>query len=129
MFFDRSWYNRAVVEPVNDFCTQEQYERFMQQVPEFEHMLFEDGVILVKFWFSISREVQFARFDSRRKNPLKQWKLSPLDEQAQDLWDAYTRYKEADVQPHAHQLQPVDHRQGQQQAARAAREHPLRAVA
>jgi polyphosphate kinase 2 len=94
VFFDRSWYNRAVVEPVNGFCSRDQYERFMQQVPEFEHMLVEDGVFLVKFWFSISKEVQLARFESRRTNPLKQWKLSPLDCRAQELWDDYTRYKE-----------------------------------
>jgi polyphosphate kinase 2 len=94
VFFDRSWYNRAVVEPVNGFCTKDQYDRFMQQVPEFEHMLFEDGIILVKFWFSISREEQFARFTSRGTNPLKQWKLSPLDGKAQELWDLYTKYKE-----------------------------------
>jgi polyphosphate kinase 2 len=94
VFFDRSWYNRAVVEPVNGFCTKDQYDRFMQQVPEFEHMLFEDGIALVKFWFSISREVQFARFTSRGNNPLKQWKLSPLDGKAQELWDSYTKYKE-----------------------------------
>jgi polyphosphate kinase len=94
VFFDRSWYNRGIVEPVNDFCTRQEYERFMQQVPEFEHMLVEDGVILVKFWFSISRNEQLARFKSRKRNPLKQWKLSPLDERAQDLWDAYTKYKE-----------------------------------
>ena len=95
VFFDRSWYNRAVVEPVNGFCTPDEYERFMRQVPEFEHMLIEDGVELVKFWFSISQSVQAARFKSRRDNPLKQWKLSPLDERAQELWDEYTRYKEA----------------------------------
>jgi polyphosphate kinase 2 len=94
VFFDRSWYNRGIVEPVNGFCTRAEYERFMQQVPEFEHMLVEDGVTLVKFWFSISREVQLARFESRRQNLLKQWKLSPLDSKAQDLWDAYTKYKE-----------------------------------
>jgi polyphosphate kinase 2 len=94
VFFDRSWYNRAVVEPVNRFCTKDDYERYMRQVPEFEHMLVEDGVLLVKFWFSISREVQAARFASRETNPLKQWKLSPLDGKAQELWDAYTRYKE-----------------------------------
>ena len=94
VFFDRSWYNRAVVEPANDFCTREEYDRFMQQVPEFEHMLVEDGVILVKFWFSIGKDVQFARFDSRRRNPLKQWKLSPLDAKAQERWDTYTKYKE-----------------------------------
>ncbi|MFK7777785.1 MAG: polyphosphate kinase 2 [Gimesia sp.] len=95
VFFDRSWYNRAVVEPVNGFCSPKQYEQFMRQVPEFEHMLMEDGVQLVKFWFSITKEVQMARFDSRRTNPLKQWKFSPLDQQAQDLWDDYTKYKES----------------------------------
>jgi polyphosphate kinase len=94
VFFDRSWYNRAVVEPVNGFCTQAEYERFMQQVPEFEHMLYEDGVDIIKFWFSISREEQLARFDARRSNPLKQWKLSPIDDRAQELWDTYTQYKE-----------------------------------
>lgn len=94
VFFDRSWYNRGIVEPVNGFCTRQEYERFMQQVPEFEHMLVEDGVVLVKFWFSISREVQLARFRSREANPLKQWKLSPLDGRAQDLWDAYSKHKE-----------------------------------
>lgn len=94
VFFDRSWYNRAIVEPVNDFCSRQEYERFMQQTPEFEHMLAEDGITLVKFWFSISREEQLARFKSREKNPLKQWKLSPLDGKAQGLWNAYTKYKE-----------------------------------
>jgi polyphosphate kinase 2 len=95
VFFDRSWYNRAVVEPVNGFCTRVEYERYLQQVPEFEHMLVEDGVMLVKFWFSIDKRAQCVRFESRRKNPLKQWKLSPLDAKAQELWDAYTKYKEA----------------------------------
>ena len=82
VFFDRSWYNRAVVEPVNSFCTPEQYAQFMRQVPEYEHMLFEDGVTLIKLWFSISKEEQLRRFQSRAKNPLKQWKLSPLDDRA-----------------------------------------------
>lgn len=95
VFFDRSWYNRAVVEPVNGFCTQDEYEQFMRQVPEFEHMLVEDGVILVKFWFSISKKVQLARFKSRSTNQLKRWKLSSIDGEAQERWDAYTRYKEA----------------------------------
>ena len=94
VFFDRSWYNRALVEPVNGFCTPEEYERYMRQVPEFEHMLVEDGIVLVKFWFSIAKVEQLRRFDSRRRNPLKQWKLSPLDARAQDLWDGYTKYKE-----------------------------------
>ena len=94
VFFDRSWYNRAVVEPVNRFCTEEQYQRFMQQVPEYEHMLYEDGVTIVKFWFSITKEEQLRRFESRKTNALKQWKLSPIDNQAQDRWAVYTRYKE-----------------------------------
>lgn len=94
VFFDRSWYNRAVVEPVNGFCTKTEYNRFIQQVPEFEHMLYEDGITLIKFWFSISKEEQEKRFESRKVNPLKQWKLSPIDETAQDKWDLYTHYKE-----------------------------------
>ncbi|MEM9142231.1 MAG: polyphosphate kinase 2 [Bacteroidota bacterium] len=94
VFFDRSWYNRAVVEPVMGFCTDEQYAQFMVQVPGFEHMLYEDGVILIKFWFSISKEVQKKRFNSRLKNPLKQWKFSPVDMKGQELWDKYTYYKE-----------------------------------
>lgn len=94
VFFDRSWYNRAVVEPVMGFCTDEQYSRFMRQVPEFEHMLFEDGIFLVKFWFSIEKPEQQRRFAERRKNPLKQWKLSPVDEKGQQMWDRYTYYKE-----------------------------------
>lgn len=94
VFFDRSWYNRAVVEPVMNFCTEQQHRGFMQQVPEYEHMLYEDGVELIKFWFSISKNVQEERFQSRRVNPLKQWKISPVDEEAQAHWDLYTKYKE-----------------------------------
>lgn len=94
VFFDRSWYNRAVVEPVMKFCTKKQHRTFMQQVPEFEHMLYEDGLELIKFWFSISKEVQRERFESRRVDQLKQWKISPVDDQAQEHWDLYTKYKE-----------------------------------
>ena len=94
VFFDRSWYNRAVVEPVMDFCSEEQYKKFMLQVPEFEHMLYEDGVIIIKFWFSISKKEQEKRFNSRLKNPLKQWKFSPVDKEGQNRWDKYTFYKE-----------------------------------
>ena len=95
VFFDRSWYNRAVVEPVNGFCTPEQYKLFMQQVIEFEHMLHEDGVILIKFWLDIDKEEQKERFDARRENPLKQWKISPIDEKAQLLWHKYSEYRNA----------------------------------
>ena len=94
VFFDRSWYNRAVVEPVMKFCTKRQHRTFMQQVPEFEHMLYEDGLELIKFWFSISKEVQQERFESRRVSRLKQWKISSVDELAQERWDLYTKYKE-----------------------------------
>ena len=94
VFFDRSWYNRAVVEPVMGFCNEEQYKNFMVQVPEFEHMLCEDGVILIKFWFSITKEEQLFRFNARLETPLKRWKFSPLDKQGQVLWDKYSRYKE-----------------------------------
>lgn len=94
VFFDRSWYNRAVVEPVMGFCKKQEYEQFMVQVPGFEHMLYEDGVILIKFWFSISKDEQKKRFDSRMENPLKIWKFSPVDKKGQLLWDKYTYYKE-----------------------------------
>jgi len=94
VFFDRSWYNRAVVEPVMGFCTKKQYETFLAQVPEFEHMLYEDNVKIIKFWFSISKSEQKKRFDSRLANPLKRWKFSPVDMEGQKLWDKYTYYKE-----------------------------------
>lgn len=94
VFFDRSWYNRAVVEPVMGFCTQYQYEQFMVQLPEFEHMLYEDGVIIIKFWLSITKEEQLKRFNAREDNPLKRWKFSPVDKKGQEYWDDYTKYKE-----------------------------------
>ena len=93
VFFDRSWYNRAVVEPVMGFCTQKQYKEFLVQVPEFEHMMYEDGVIIIKFWLSISKEEQLKRFEERNENPLKRWKFSPVDKKGQTLWDKYTHYK------------------------------------
>ncbi|NRA50116.1 MAG: polyphosphate kinase 2 [Phaeodactylibacter sp.] len=94
VFFDRSWYNRAVVEPVMGFCTNNQYKKFMVQVPEFEHLLYEDNLKIIKFWFSISKEEQKKRFDARLSNPLKRWKFSPVDMKGQELWDDYTYYKE-----------------------------------
>jgi len=94
VFFDRSWYNRAVVEPVMGFCDKQQYKRFMSQVSEFEHMLYEDGIVIIKFWFSIDKEEQKRRFEARLSNPLKRWKFSPVDEKGQELWDVYTSYKE-----------------------------------
>lgn len=94
VLFDRSWYNRAVVEPVMGFCKKSQYDKFMLQVPEFEHMLYEDGVKIIKFWFSISKDEQIKRFNSRLENPLKKWKFSPVDQEGQEKWDDYTHYKE-----------------------------------
>lgn len=94
VFFDRSWYNRAVVEPVMGFCTEAQYQNFMVQVSEFEHMLYEDGIVLIKFWFSISKEEQLERFNSRISTPLKRWKFSPVDKKGQELWDKYSHFKE-----------------------------------
>ena len=94
VFFDRSWYNRAVVEPVMGFCTNHQYNQFMLQLPEFEHMLYEDGVVIIKFWLSISKDEQARRFNSRIDNPLKRWKFSEVDKKGQDLWDKYSKYKE-----------------------------------
>ncbi len=94
VFFDRSWYNRAVVEPVMGFCNEAQYKNFMVQVPEFEHMLYEDGVKIIKFWFSITKEEQLFRFNARLETPLKRWKFSPVDKKGQELWDLYSHYKE-----------------------------------
>lgn len=95
VFFDRSWYNRAVVEPVNNFCTQEEYTIFMNQVNEFERMVLESGIHLVKIYMSITKKEQAKRFADIKSNPLKQWKMSKLDEKAQDLWEQYTEYKNA----------------------------------
>ncbi|WP_051296303.1 polyphosphate kinase 2 [Eisenibacter elegans] len=93
VFFDRSWYNRAVVEPAMGFCSEEQYQRFMRQVPEFEHLLAEDGLLMIKFWFHLSKGEQAKRFRDRKKNPLKQWKLSPVDLEAQARWETFTHYR------------------------------------
>ena len=94
VFFDRSWYNRAIVEPVNGFCTKEQYEIFMGQVNDFERMILESKIHLIKFYFSITKEEQAKRFAEIKRNPLKRWKLTPVDAKAQELWDDYTAYKD-----------------------------------
>lgn len=94
IFFDRSWYNRAIVEPVNGFCTETEYKRFLRQVPEFEHMLYEEGLQFFKLYFSISKDEQAKRFERRKTNPLKNWKLSPVDAKAQDLWEDYSSFEE-----------------------------------
>lgn len=94
VFFDRSWYNRAVVEPIMGFCTKKEYSQFMMQVPDFEHMLYEDGVLFIKFWFSISKEEQVKRIKDRIENPLKTWKVSSIDLEGHKLWDEFTHYKD-----------------------------------
>ncbi|GHG11662.1 MULTISPECIES: polyphosphate kinase 2 [Streptomyces] len=93
VFFDRSWYNRAGVEKVMGFCTPEQYALFLRQCPGFEAMLVDDGILLVKFWFSVSRAEQRTRFAIRQVDPVRQWKLSPTDLASLDRWDAYTSAK------------------------------------
>ena len=92
VFFDRSWYNRAVVEPVFGFCTEEQYNRFLKQVIEIEQLLQEDGIILIKIFLSISKDEQAERLQERKENEMKQWKLGALDQKAQELWEVYTNY-------------------------------------
>ena len=93
VFFDRSWYNRAMVEPVMGFCTDEQNKRFLKDVPLLEELIVKDGIKLFKFYFSVSKEVQKERFESRRHDPLKQYKLSPVDNLAQKYWDQYSLRK------------------------------------
>jgi polyphosphate kinase 2 len=95
VLFDRSWYNRAGVERVMGFCSDEEYREFLRQVPEFERNLVRSGIHLIKFWFSVSREEQQRRFKERGVHPLKQWKLSPIDLASLDKWDDYTAAKEA----------------------------------
>lgn len=90
VIFDRSWYNRAMVEPVMGFCSDEQNKRFLKDVPHLEEMLVKDGITLFKFYFSVSKEIQKERFDSRKTDPLKQYKISPVDNLAQKYWDQYS---------------------------------------
>ncbi|ABP34797.1 polyphosphate kinase 2 [Polynucleobacter asymbioticus] len=94
VLFDRSWYNRAGVEKVMGFCTDYEYEEFLRTVPDLERMMISSGVILIKYWFSISDDEQYNRFMMRIHDPLKQWKLSPMDLEARRLWEAYTKAKE-----------------------------------
>jgi polyphosphate kinase 2 len=95
VLFDRSWYNRAGVERVMDFCTEDESEEFFRSVPEFEKMLVHSGIVLVKYWFSITDEEQHLRFLMRIQDPLKQWKLSPMDLESRRRWEQYTKAKEA----------------------------------
>jgi polyphosphate kinase 2 len=94
VLFDRSWYNRAGVEKVMGFCTAEEYQRFMQQTPIFEQMLIDDGILLRKYWFSVSDNEQLRRFRSRRSDPVRRWKLSPMDLESITRWEDYSRAKD-----------------------------------
>jgi polyphosphate kinase 2 len=114
VLFDRSWYNRAGVEKVMGFCSADEYHRFLHQCPIFERMLVEDGVLLRKYWFSVSDAEQEARFRSRLKDPMRRWKLSPMDLESVRRWDDYS--------PHQHDRSPVEHTRlprGDQSAAGA----------
>lgn len=106
VFFDRSWYNRAIVEPVNGFCTEKEYRIFMSQVNEFEKMLIQSDIYLIKFYFSINKAEQARRFDDIENSPLKRWKLTAVDKRAQGLWDDYTKYKNAMYEATNTQLAP-----------------------
>ncbi|HEY6687813.1 MAG TPA: polyphosphate kinase 2, partial [Propionibacteriaceae bacterium] len=94
VLFDRSWYNRAGVEKVMGFCTPEEYDRFLQQTPIFEQMLIDDGVMLRKYWFSVSDKEQLRRFRSRHADPVRRWKLSPMDLESIYRWEDYSRAKD-----------------------------------
>ena len=127
VLFDRSWYNRAGVERVMGFCTDGEYDEFLREVPEFEAMLTRSGTTLVKLWFSVSRREQIARFTIRRIDPVRQWKLSPMDLASLDRWDDYTAAKEA-MFLHTHtDARAVDRRAQQRQEARPGGGDPLRA--
>lgn len=118
MLFDRSWYNCAGVERAMGFCTDEEYEEFFRAVPEFEKMLVRSGIQIVKYWFSITDEEQEIRFQARIYDPLKQWKLSPMDLESRRRWEAYTQAKEVMLQRSHHAdapwwvVQAVDKKRG-----------------
>lgn len=106
ILFDRSWYNRAMVEAVFNFCTQQEYTTFMKNVVSFEESLLDDGIILIKLYFSVTKERQAIRFEDRRTDPLRQWKLSEIDLQAQSMWDEFTKMKHEMLLKTDHALAP-----------------------
>ena len=116
MLFDRSWYNRAGVERVMGFCTDEEYHRFLHQCPTFERMLVEDGILLRKYWFSVSDEEQEARFHSRLDDPMRFWKLSPMDLKSITHWEDYSRAKDEMMIHTEHPRGPVVHGRERRQA-------------
>ena len=129
-FFDRSWYNRAGVEPVMGFCTGEEHRRFLREAPLFEESLVDSGIRLTKFWLTVTQKEQLKRFEDRRSDPLKQWKLSPIDEASLDKWDEYTearetmfRHTDTDVAPWT--VVKTDDKRRARLAAMRAFLHPL----
>ena len=128
VLFDRSWYNRAVVERVMGFCSDEEYEEFMREVPQFEQMLTRSGIHLVKLWFSVSRREQITRFVIRRIDPVRQWKLSPTDLASLDRWDDYTDAKEEMFLRSHSSLAPWTVVRSNDKKARAARGIAIRAA-
>ena len=123
VLFDRSWYNRAGVEKVMGFCTPEEYEEFFRSVPEFERMLVRSGIKLLKYWFSITDEEQYLRFLGRIHDPLKQWKLSPMDLESRRRWEDYTKAKEVMLRALAHPRSAMVGRARRRQEARAPQLH------
>ena len=106
VFFDRSWYNRAVVEPAMEYCSEEQYQDFMDNVIDWEEKMIRNGVILIKFWFSITQDKQIKRFELRQKSPLKYWKFSPNDAKVLDKWEIIGNFKRQMFQQTSSRLSP-----------------------
>jgi polyphosphate kinase 2 len=119
VLFDRSWYNRAMVEPIFDFCTPAEYELFMKHVVPFEESLVEHGTVLVKLYFSVKKEKQALRFEQRRLDPLRQWKLSEIDLQAQSMWEQFTQAK-------YRMLKQTSHEKAQWNVVRSSDKHKAR---
>ena len=124
VMFDRSWYNRAGVEKVLGFCTPEEHSLFLQQVPGFERSLVDGGIHLVKLWFTVSQDRQKQRFEDRRKDPLRQWKLSPIDEASVKKYDEYTQAAQRDAPRQRFDARSVDDRELEREEAGTSRIDP-----
>jgi len=124
VLFDRSWYNRAGVEPVMGFCTPEQYEAFLHQAPQMEKVIDHEAILFFKFYLDIGREMQLKRFHDRRHDPRKVWKLSSMDIAALDKWDDYSKKARPDAEGHPYRLRALDRGACQRQAPGAAEPHP-----
>ena len=124
VIFDRSWYNRAGVEYVMGFCTEAQHRRFLMLCPQFEHAIVDDGILLVKFWLEVSDEEQERRFKARIKDPLRQWKLSPMDLSSRGKWYEYSRARDIMFKATDTWIRALDHRPVRRQKAGAAQLHP-----